>query len=74
MCNFLFFFAAYIVNSFNFISNVIYFAIELKYWFEVHKEVFSGGFSNETCVNFTIWWYLDFKKCVWQWSFYFAIN
>ena len=44
MCNFVFLFATSIVNSFNFISNVICFGTEWKGWFEMHEEVFSGGF------------------------------
>ena len=53
VCDFVFLFAEFNVNSFNFISNIICFGTEWKCWFEMLKEVFIGGFSIETSVNFT---------------------
>ena len=61
VCNIVFFFAVSIVNSFNLISNVVCFGTEWKCWFEMHKEVLSGGISIEISVNFASWWYLAFK-------------
>ena len=79
VCNFVFFFAATIVNSFNFISNLFCFGTEWKCWFEMHEDVYSGGFSIETSVNFTNLWYLYFKILErWGprviWMFYLKLN
>ena len=41
---FVFLVEAFIVYSFNFISNVICFGTEFKCWFEIYKKVFSVFF------------------------------
>ena len=55
VCNFVIFFAVFIVNSFNFSFNVICFGSDWKCWLEILKDIFSDEFSIETSIDFTSW-------------------